>query len=118
MSAIHPKTLSIIETEEEKKQRLYAANVDQWVEENNERDAHHLLDEHLPRARKKLDRLDKQIRDVLAEIKKVFPEAQYYTASGGFHLCLGPTHDDTYGQPPQPQRVAWSGRASIGDGDW
>ena len=59
-----------------------------------------------------------KIRDVLCEIRDVFPNAQYYTASGGFNLVLGDTHDDTLGAHPQQQRIAWSGNARISDGDW
>lgn len=94
-------------------------DVDRWVEENGECDAAALFDEMLPKHRAKLNRLDKRIRVVLSEIAEVFPNAQYYTASGGFTLVLGDTHDDSgRNELPQPQRSAWGGSASIGDGDW
>ena len=92
--------------------------VDEWVEDNNEVDAYFLLDERLPKMRKKLDRLDKHICDVLAEVRREFPDAQYYTASGGFNLLLGASHNDDRGKAPQQQRSAWGGKATIGDGDW
>lgn len=90
--------------------------VDQWVEENGVYDAYILLDEKMPKMRAKLNRLDKRIQDVLAEIQQEFPDAQYYTASGGFNLILGDTHDSA--GAAQQQRTAWGGGASIGDGDW
>jgi len=93
-------------------------DVDKWVEENSEYDAYRLFDEKLPKHRGKLNRLDKRIRDLLAEIQEVFPDAQYYTASGGFTLVLGGTHSSDVSAGPQQQRSAWGGLAQIGDGDW
>jgi len=90
--------------------------VDKWTEENDANQADDLLDLMLPKHRAKLDRLDKRIAQVLAEINKVFPDAQYYTASGGFTLVLGDTHDGN--GVSQQQRSAWGGYAQIGDGDW
>ena len=91
--------------------------VDQWVKENEADNAYALLDIHLPKHRAKLDRLDKRISEVLKEIQDVFPDAQYYTASGGFNLILGCTHEGLDASPQQ-QRSAWAGQATIGDGDW
>ena len=92
--------------------------VDRWVEENSPLDASDLLDEKLPKMRQKLNRLDKRIQDTLKEIRQVFPDAIYYTASGDFHLILGETHDGSRDPKPQRQRAAWHGHAEIGDGDW
>ena len=92
--------------------------VDAWVEEEGEFDSYRLLDKCLPKMRAKLNRLDKRIIDVLEEVREVFPDAEYYTASGGFTLVLGETHDDSRYASPQNQRSAWGGSASIGDGDW
>lgn len=92
-------------------------DVDAWVAENDAYDADELFDEMLPKHRAKLDRLDKRISNLLAEIRKVFPEATYYTASGGFTLVLGDTHTGN-GEEPQQQRSCWAGSATIGDGDW
>jgi len=94
-----------------------AKDVDKWVDENGEYDAHCLFDEKLPKHTAKLNKLDKRIRDLLSEIQEVFPDAQYYTASGGFHLILGDTHEGR-GEMPQNHRSAWGGSAAIGDGDW
>lgn len=94
-------------------------DVDAWVAENHENNAHLLLSLMLPKHVSKLKRLDNQIIKILAEIREVFPDAQYYTASGGFTLVLGSTHDNSIrGEPSQQQRSAWGGRAQIGDGDW
>lgn len=92
--------------------------VDKWVEETGSYDAEDLLDEKLPKMRAKLNRLDKRIRDVLSEVQEVFPDACYYTGSGGFSLVLGSTHADGLGAAEQSQRLAWGGLATIDDGDW
>ena len=87
-----------------------------WVEESGEYNAYGLLTKEMPKMRVKLDRLDKRIQEVLVEVRTVFPDAEYYTASGGFTLVLGKTHIN--GDQPQQQRSAWGGSAQIGDGDW
>lgn len=100
------------------KKQYKQEDVDQWVIEHKEYDAAELFDEMLPKHRAKLNRLDKRIRAVLEEIQKVFPDAQYYTASGGFNLLLGHSHSDDRIIYPQYQRMVWGGQARIGDGDW
>jgi hypothetical protein len=62
-------------------------------------------------------RLDKALIALLADVRAVFPDAQYYTASGGFNLMLGSPHD-AKGINPQAELLALSGHASIGDGDF
>jgi len=92
--------------------------VDRWIRDNDEFDSYVLFDEMLPKHRTKLNQLDKRIANLLTEIQEVFPDARYYTASGGFTLVLGDTHEGHYSES-QRQRSAWSGiKASIGDGDW
>lgn len=93
--------------------------MDRWVEDHSAcDDATALFNEMLPKHAEKLRRLDKRIAKILAEIQEVFPDAQYYTASGGFMLVLGSTHDDA-DLSAQQQRSAWFGiHASISDGDW
>ena len=93
------------------------SEVDSWVSENGESDASLLFAEKLPNMRTKLNRLDKRIRDVLKEVQVVFPDAQFYTAGGGFNLLLGDSHDGPR-CAAQPQRSVWGGQAVIGDGDW
>lgn len=90
--------------------------VDEWIRRNNEFDAYHLLDDRLPGMRAKLNKLDKRIIDVLKEVRREFPDAEYYTASGGFTLTLGPPHEGR--GESQTHRSAWSGNALIGDGDY
>jgi len=99
--------------------KYYEKDVDKWVEDNGEFDAYSLLSSKIPGIVKKLDKLDKKLISILEEIREVFPDAQYYTASGGFNVVLGAIHDDsTSDLESQEQRSAWGGHATIGDGDW
>jgi hypothetical protein len=75
-----------------------------------------LLDEKIPDARKRFKKLDKALIDYLAYIRKTFPDARYYTNSGGFNLILGRSHNDRH--EGQPILCALSGRAKIDDGAW
>jgi hypothetical protein len=89
-------------------------DIDRWVKEFGMHDADDLLDDNLPRMRAKLDRLDKRIRNILEEIRTVFPDAEYYTADGVFNLLLGPSHDDEGIEAvAKSHRVAWTGKTII-----
>lgn len=84
--------------------------------DSGEDDAESLLLAEIPAARRKFRALDKQLRAYLAEVRKAFPDACYYTGSGGFNLLLGAPHDARCNG--QQQLVALSGAAQISDGDW
>ncbi|RUW56862.1 hypothetical protein [Mesorhizobium sp. M8A.F.Ca.ET.021.01.1.1] len=84
--------------------------------DSGEADAYDLLTENMPGIERKFKKVDKALVDLLAEIQTVFPDATYYTASGGFHLMLGPSHDDN--ERGMQELVALAGRAQIGDGDF
>ena len=69
-----------------------------------------------PKFARKFKRLDQGLVELLDEVKTHFPDAQYYTASGGFSLMLGREHSDEGRK--QQQLVALTGRAEISDGDF
>lgn len=81
-----------------------------------EEDAEDLLLSQVPTARRRFKALDKALRKYIADVQESFPDAQYYTASGGFHLMLGRSHNSS--EHGQTQLIALSGRAQIGDGDF
>lgn len=85
-------------------------------------DAEEILKLWVPNARRRFMAIDKSLCGFLAEVQKVFPDAQYYTASGGFNLMLGRSHGSrefgTGEGGTQQQLIALSGKASIGDGDF
>lgn len=80
--------------------------------------AYGLLVDADPKLYKRFDKLCKAMVDYLADVKMHFPDAEYYTGSGGFNLLLGRPHDDQ--EHAQQQLVAANGKhgVSIGDGDW
>lgn len=71
-----------------------------------------------PKLVKRFEKLDAELVKLLADVQKHFPDAQYYTASGGFNLLLGSPQSSDRRQSGQPDLVALSGRTQIGDGDF
>lgn len=80
--------------------------------------AYDLLTAEMPGVERRFRRVDKAIRDLLTEVQQVFPDACYYTASGGFNLMLGNPHAVGRDMTSQQQLVALRGRARISDGDF
>lgn len=80
--------------------------------------AYGLLVDADPKLDKRFGRLCKAMVDYLADVKVHFPDATYYTGSGGFNLLLGQPHDESGNA--QQQLVAARGKhaVAIGDGDW
>ena len=77
-----------------------------------------LLREANPNFSKRFNRACRTMRELLADVRKEFPDAEYYTASGGFHLMLGKPHCDR-GITPQRELIAESGvDIDICDGDF
>lgn len=78
-----------------------------------------ILDEAMPTARKRFRRLTNSLIKLMDDIHEEFPDASIYTASGGFHLLLGNSHNQQTNQP-QRELVAEDANARlvVGDGDW
>jgi hypothetical protein len=85
---------------------------------SGEADAYDLLKNADPRFLARFKRLDNTLVKLLADVQAHFPDACYYTASGGFTLMLGPSHADDRSMTGQQQLIALSGNACIGDGDF
>jgi len=71
-----------------------------------------------PGADKKFHKICKDLENYLKWVQEVFPDACFYTASGGLHVLLGKSHSE--GGRSQ-QTLAAIGRATnlvIGDGDF
>ncbi|CAH6085303.1 MULTISPECIES: hypothetical protein [Citrobacter] len=75
--------------------------------------AYNLLDEKCPNVERRFKRLTKALAALLDEIKQEFPDACYYTASGGFNLLLG---DSDAGS--KMVALSASHYLSVGDGDF
>lgn len=69
-----------------------------------------------PKLIDRFEKVDKAMSKLLNDVKKHFPDAEYYTASGGFNLLLGAPHSDE--GKAQVELVACSGDTSIADGDF
>lgn len=80
-------------------------------------DAQEILLRAMPSARRRFNAIDRSLVLLLADVRKHFPNAIYYTASGGFNLMLGNSHNAT-AQRSQEQLVALGGFAQICDGDF
>lgn len=85
---------------------------------DGEEDAYDLLKYADPNLIRRFKRLDSTLIKLLSDVREHFSDAQYYTASGGFHLMLGSSHGSGYNQPPQKELIALDGKAAISDGDF
>lgn len=79
--------------------------------------AYGLLLEKCPSSARRFQRLTTAMMKLLDDVKKEFPDACYYTASGGMTLMIGCHHDEK--AKGQPELVALSStRFQCGDGDF
>lgn len=81
-------------------------------------DAEELLLSRVPSAKRRFQNICTQLRKLQDDVRKEFPDSEYYSASGTFHLLLGPSH--TFNERAQTELVAITGRncPGIGGGDW
>jgi hypothetical protein len=79
-------------------------------------DAYSLLKAAMPQAERRFRQIDRALIAFLADVRRHFPDAEYYTASGGFNLLLGKSH--TLQGRSQQQLDALGGNAKISDGDY
>lgn len=96
--------------------RLSESEVLEVLREGDET-AYSLLWAADPNFERRFNRLNTTMVKLLADVRVYFPDVQYYTASGGFNLMVGPSHDNKC-RNPQQELVALAGRASVGDGDF
>lgn len=82
------------------------------------RTALELLEEAMPNIERRWRRLCRSMHQFMSDVEQHFPDATYYTASGGFNLLLGRSHNDN--ESPQHGLTALSDATGlvIGDGDW
>lgn len=87
-------------------------------------DAYDILTRAMPGVERRFKRVCASIDKLMADIKEEFPDACYYTASGGFNIMLGEPHaQGLYGGrdgKSQQELVALGGflKCRIGDGDF
>lgn len=77
-----------------------------------------LLDEKCLGAARRFKRLTKGLSELLRDVQKEFPDANFYTASGGFSLLLGSSTDCGSTEGNKLIAVSASGYLSVGDRDF
>lgn len=75
-------------------------------------DANDLLKQVDPNFEKRFKRLTKGLEKLMEDIRKSFPDANYYSANDGMLLMLGDSHSDS-GSPQQELVAAHGGMDGI-----
>ena len=81
-------------------------------------DPRKLLLEHVPTAERRFKRICTEMKNLLADVRRVFPDAEYYTASGGFNLLLAKAHHPEQGTIQREGSALTGLGVDIGDGDY
>lgn len=103
------------------KEKLDTQAVLEILKDDQDESAYNLLLEKHPNAEKLFDKHAKALAKLLTEVKKDFPDAEFYTASGGFNLLLGESHTNLGGGRSNSNRnlsALSSFDLQVGDGDW
>lgn len=97
--------------------KYYTKDVLAALQARGDMDAYWFATEHLPNVERRFKRLTTALAKLLEDVQEDFPDAMYYTASGGLHLLLGDSHADN---TPHRELAAFSagGALHVGDGDW
>lgn len=100
--------------------KMRTDEVKQYLEENPNESAYGMLYDVDRGIEKRFARATLTLVEILRDVRKTFPEASYYTASGGLNLLLGKSHQDGIRCEANTELVALSAnsRLSVGDGDW
>lgn len=101
--------------------KMYTDDVKQYLNEHSDESAYLLLVDTIPGIDKRFNRVCRTLKNILTDVNKHFPDACYYTASGGLHIVLGDTHTSTRnGEEPNLElsAIGASNGLVIGDGDW
>lgn len=81
-------------------------------------DAYDLLCDADPKLIARFNRTCATLKKLLDDTRVHFPDANYYTASGGFHLMLGNPHDEFGYAQQELIAVGASNGLKINDGDF
>ncbi|WP_202741505.1 hypothetical protein [Acinetobacter sp. 'aerobic (ED)'] len=86
-----------------------------------EMDANDLLNSIDPKFARRFKRLNTDLSKLMDEVRRTFPDANYYVEDDQMLLLLGDSHADGYGQASQQQLVAVDSealRGQISGGGW
>ena len=79
--------------------------------------ARELLKNANPNYQRRFFRLCTTMTNLLHDVRQDFPDAEYYTASGGFNLLIGKSHDRDGRQQQDLEALGGIG-VEVGDGDY
>lgn len=77
-----------------------------------------LLLQRVPTAERRFKRICTEMKNLLKDVKKEFPDAEFYTASGGFNLLLAHAHHFERGTVQRDVEALGGVSVDIGDGDY
>lgn len=84
--------------------------------------AYGILHDADPKLIKRFEKIDKMLVNLISDVRKHFPDAEYYSASDTFCLMLGSSHSNTEVfaglLKKQPELIAHSGDVLISGGDF
>lgn len=100
--------------------KMDTEDLKQYLEENPDQSAYGLLCDADPHIRKRFNRVCRTLKELITDVQKHFPDANYYTASGGLNIVLGNTHSGAHECEANRDLSAISAGNGIviGDGDW
>lgn len=84
-------------------------------------DANELINSIDPNFEKRFKRLNKALSKLLDEVRKTFPDANYYSPNDGMVLLLGDSHERSTPHKSNRELVAVTSHALVGKlsgGDW
>lgn len=89
----------------------------QYLEENHI-SASELFNDRCPKLSAKFRRRVKALAQLLEEVREEFPDATFYTGSGGLNILLGDSHDGNCREQSVLLADSASDLISISDGDF
>ncbi|WP_293735009.1 hypothetical protein [uncultured Acinetobacter sp.] len=83
-------------------------------------DANELLNSIDPNFEKRFKRLNTALSKLLDDVRKTFPDAQYYSPNDGMALLLGRSHNGVGGKAQPELTAVYSGAlcSILSGGDW
>jgi len=97
---------------------MLAVDCLRYLEETGDTDTYMLLRNRDKRFEKRFRKACDDLKKVLDDVRVEFPEACYYTASGGLNLLLGAPHDEDFHPRSQLTAFGAANGLAIGDGDY
>ena len=80
--------------------------------------AHLLCSQHFPTMQRRMTAAVKKLTALRKEVETIFPDATFYTGSGGLKLLLGESHSRDGKSQQELVAYSFSHLIIIGDGDW